>query len=601
VNGYAGKILRVNLSRREVSEETIPENMKENFLGGRGFALKILWEEVRGADPLAEDNKVVFSTGPLTGLPVPSSGKMVIATKSPLTGGYVDSNIGGRASVHLRKAGYDALVVEGKAESPAFLSIHDDQVEILDARNLWGKNTFQAQEELEHAFGEDTGILLIGPGGERGVGFANVISQKGRAAGRGGIGAVLGSKNLKAIVLKGSKPLPVADEQRLTALGRDAAAEIKTMDNYDLWTRQGTMSVIEWANAISGLPTRNFREGVFPFAEQIGGDATEKIRVNRQGCPHCNAECGIVVADAGGGEAELDYENIAMLGANIGLGDLAQASALNRRADECGLDTISLGSCLAFLMEASEKGLLDEKLDWGDYPGCNRVIDDLLENRGLGEIVFHGVRKAAQRVGSGSSDWAMHVKGMEISGYTCQALPGMALAYGTSPIGAHHKDAFLSAWEVPNRFSYARDKVEKLIELQNLRGGWFEAMTVCRFPWIELGFGLHWYPKFMQAATGKTFLDGEIHELGDRFYALMRLYWVRETDGWSREMDVPPARWFNDSFTEGELAGSRLDREQYEQMLSWYYESRGWDENGIPTGETLKRLRLEGLVGQWQR
>jgi aldehyde:ferredoxin oxidoreductase len=573
VKGYAGKILRVNLSRQEVSEETIPEDMKESFLGGRGFALKILWQEVRGADPLSEDNKVIFATGPLTGLPVPSSGKMVIATKSPLTGGYVDSNIGGRASVHLKKSGYDALIVEGKSESPIFLAVQDDKVDILDAKNLWGRNTFEAQEQLE---------------------------ERGRAAGRGGIGAVLGSKNLKAIVLKGSGSLAVADRQRLTALGREAADEIKTMDNYDLWIRQGTMSVIEWANAISGLPTRNFREGVFRFAEQIGGEATERLRVDRQGCPNCNAECGIVVADAGGGKAELDYENIALLGSNIGLGDLAQAAALNRRADECGLDTISLGSCLAFLMEASEKGLVDEKLKWGDFRGCNAVIDDLLANRGLGEIIFRGVRKAAERLGSGSSDWAMQVKGMEVSGYTCQALPGMALAYGTSPIGAHHKDAFVTAWELPNRFSYGRDKVDKLIELQNIRGGWFEAMTVCRFPWVELGFGLDWYPKFMEAATGKTFSDGDIRELGDRFYALMRLYWVRETGGWSREMDIPPARWFQDPFAEGELAGSKLDRAQYEQMLSWYYESRGWDENGVPTDETVKGLGLEGLVKKWR-
>jgi len=594
MKGYAGKILRVNLSRREMTEETISEDMKERFLGGRGFALKILWEEVRGVDPLSEENKVVFSTGPLTGLPVPSSGKMVIASKSPLTGGYVDSNIGGRASVNLRKAGYDALVVEGKSASPSILSIQDDKTEILDAGSLWGQNTFRVQGDLEEKYGKDTGILIIGPGGEKGVRFANLISQMGRAAGRGGIGAVMGSKNLKAVVLKGSKPIPMAHEKNLTALGKEAWAEIKTMSNYDLWCRQGTMSVIEWANAISGLPSYNFREGVFRFADQIGGEVAEKISVDRKGCPNCNAECGIIVKDAEKGEAELDYENIAMLGANIGLGDLPQAAALNRLADEYGLDTISLGSCLAFLMEASEKGLVDKKLDWGDFQKCKKIINELLENRGLGEIIFQGVKKASERLGSGSTDWAMHVKGMEISGYTCQALPGMALAYGTSPIGAHHKDAFMTAWELSNRFSYGRDKVDKLIELQNLRGGWFEAMTVCRFPWIELGFGLPWYPKFMEAATGKAFPDAYIPELGDRFYAIMRAYWVREKGGWSREMDSPPPRWFNEPFTEGELAGSRLDRDQYDQMLSWYYELRGWDENGVPTRETLKRVGLDG-------
>jgi aldehyde:ferredoxin oxidoreductase len=390
--GYAGKILRVNLSHGKITTEDISDQMKAKFLGGRGFAVKILWDEVKGVDPLAEGNKIVFATGPLTGLPVPSSGKMVIATKSPLTGGYGDSNIGSRASVHLKKAGYDVLVIEGGSEHPCYLSIEDDKVQILEAKDLWGKDTFKAQDILEQRHGKNTGILLIGPAGENGVRFANLISQKGRAAGRVGIGAVMGSKNLKAIVLKGSKEIPIFDEKRLTALGKDAWADIKTKENYDIWTRQGTMMMIEWADSISAMPTYNFREGTFKFANQIDGHTAEKIKVGRQGCPHCNARCGIVVRDAEGGNSELDYENITMLGSNIGITDLGEAAALNRLADEYGLDTISLGSNLAFLMEASEKGLVDEKLEWGDFNGCKRVIADIVNNRGLGEIVYAGVK-----------------------------------------------------------------------------------------------------------------------------------------------------------------------------------------------------------------
>jgi aldehyde:ferredoxin oxidoreductase len=594
--GYAGKMLRVNLTHGRVTTEDISDQMKEKFLGGRGFAVKILWDEVKGVDPLAEGNKIVFATGPLTGLPVPSSGKMVIATKSPLTGGYGDSNIGSRASVQLKKAGYDVLVIEGCSQHPCYLSIEDDKVQILEAKDLWGKDTFKAQDILEQRHGKNTGILLIGPAGENGVRFANLISQKGRAAGRVGIGAVMGSKNLKAIVLKGSKEIPIFDEKRLKALGKDAWADIKTKENYDIWTRQGTMMMIEWADSISAMPTYNFREGTFKFAKQIDGHTAEKIKVGRQGCPNCNARCGIVVRDAEGGNSELDYENITMLGSNIGITDLGEAAALNRLADEYGLDTISLGSNLAFLMEASEKGLVDEKLEWGDFNACKRIIADIVNNRGLGKIVYAGVKKASDRLGSNSKDWAMQVKGMEISAYTCQALPAMALAYGTSPIGAHHKDAFLPAWEIGNRSSDNKEKVRKVIELQRYRGGWFEALTVCRLLWVELGFGLDWYPKFLKAASGLDFSPENIDELGDRFYALMRAYWVREKDDWTREMDIPPARWFLEPFSQGDLKGASLDKPQYEQMLSWYYELRGWDENGVPKMETLEKLGLQDVA-----
>jgi aldehyde:ferredoxin oxidoreductase len=596
--GYVGKILRVNLSNGKITKADVSDQMKAQFLGGRGFAVKILWDEVKGVDPLSEANKIVFATGPLTGLPVPSSGKMVIATKSPLTGGYGDSNIGSRASVHLKKAGYDVLVIEGCSPHPCYVCIEDDEVQILDAKDLWGKDTFKSQDILEEKHGKNTGILLIGPAGENGVRFANVMSQKGRAAGRVGIGAVMGSKSLKAIVLKGSMEIPIFDEKKLKVLGKKAWADIKTKENYDIWTRQGTMMMIEWADSISAMPSYNFREGTFKFANQIDGHRAEKIKVGRQGCPHCNARCGIVVRDAEGGNAELDYENITMLGSNIGITDLGQAAALNRLADEYGLDTISLGSNLAFLMEASEKGLIEDKLEWGDFDDCKSVIADIVNNKGLGEIVYGGVKRASKRLGSDSKDWAMQVKGMEISAYTCQSLPGMALAYGTSPIGAHHKDAFLPAWEIGDRSSYSKEKVSKVVELQRYRGGWFEALTVCRLLWVELGFELDWYPKFLKAATGLDFSPQDIDELGDRFYALMRAYWVRENDNWTREMDTPPARWFLEPFSQGEFKGSSLDRHGYEQMLSWYYELRGWDENGVPEMKTLEKLGLQDVVGE---
>ncbi len=597
MKGYAGKILRVNLSDGRMSKEEIPEEMMRKFLGGRGFAAKILWDEVSGVDPLSEANKIVFSTGPLTGLPLPSSGKMVIASKSPLTGGYGDGNIGSMAAVHLRRAGYDVLIVEGRSETPCYIAIQDEKVEILDASDIWGKMTFEAQDSLEAKHGKNTGVLLIGPGGENMVRFATVMSQRGRAGGRPGMAAVMGSKNLKAIVARGTGEIPVFDMERLRQMGKEGYGEIKGKENYDFWIRQGTMQVFEWANENSCLPTYNFREGTFRFSKRLDGYELERLKVDRKGCPLCNMQCGNIIEDADKRNVELDYENVGMLGSNIGLDDLRKVGVLNRMADEYGLDTISLGSCLGFLMEASEKRLIDARIAWGDFDACQRTIEDIVERRGLGEIVFEGVRKASERVGGDSQDWAMHVKGLEISAYDCHACPGMALSFGTSPIGAHHKDAWVISWEVStDRFSYGKEKVEKIIELQRLRGGLFESMTTCRLPWIEVDFGLHWYPKYLEAARGVGISQEEISELGDRIYTLIRSYWVRESRSWSREMDYPPSRWFEEPLNQGDLKGYKLDRARYDGMLSRYYEIRGWDEDGAPQKETLEGLGLGDVV-----
>jgi len=597
MKSYAGKILRINLSDGRVSREEISEEMRKKFLGGRGFAAKILWDEVKGVDPLTDGNKIVFSTGPLSGLPLPSSGKMVIASKSPLTGGYGDGNIGSMAALHLRRAGYDVLIVEGKSESPCYIAIQDEKVEILDARDIWGMMTFEAQDNLEAKHGRNVGILLIGPAGENMVRFATVISQRGRAGGRPGMGAVMGSKNLKAVVVRGTGEIPVFDKGRLREMGREGYAEIKGKENYDFWVRQGTMQVFEWCNENSCLPTYNFREGSFRFSKQLDGYALEGVKVDRKGCPLCNMQCGNIIKDAENRDSELDYENVGMLGPNIGMDDLRKVGVLNRLADEYGLDTISMGSCLGFLMEASEKELIEARIEWGDFDACKKAIEDTVGKRGLGEIIFEGVRKASERVGGDSWDWAMHVKGLEVSAYNCHACPGMALSFGTSPIGAHHKDAWVISWEIStDRFSYSKEKVEKVIELQRLRGGWFESLTTCRLPWVEVDFGLHWYPKYLEAARGDGITQEEISELGDRIYTLIRSFWIRENRSWSREMDYPPSRWFEEPLNEGGLKGYTLDRARYDEMLSRYYEMRGWDEIGIPQKETLEGLGLGDVI-----
>ncbi len=600
MKGWWGRILWVDLSKRETRIWEYPEDMALQFVGGRGFAIKILWDHLKpGVDPLSPDNLLIFAVGPVTGF-APSAGKAVVAAKSPLTGGYGDGNIGTKFAVALRRSGFDAIVIQGRARKPVYLYVENGKAEILSAEGLWGKTTFETEKKLREVHGEEAGIVTIGPAGENKVKFATVISQEGRSGGRPGMGAVMGSKNLKAVVVVGELEPPVHDGQEAKKLFAEAVRELRSKSGYSFWIRQGTMMTIEWSQNASVLPTMNYREGVFEYWRLIDGYAMEAAKVLQRSCPLCAMPCGNVVIDAEGKISELDYENVAMLGSNIGLGHLGKVAVLNRIADEMGMDTISLGNVLAFAMEASEKKLIDERIEWGDFKKAKELALDIAYRRGLGDLLAEGVRRASEKIGGESKEWAMHVKGLEISAYDCHAAPGMALAYGTSPIGAHHKDAWVISWEIrTDRLGYTKEKVEKVIELQRIRGGIFETLVACRLPWIELGLELEWYFKAFKAVTGIEIDFEKYTVIADRIYALIRAFWIREYGGaWSREMDIPPARWFKQPLTKGPLAGAKLDYDKYLEMLKMYYELRGWDERGIPKRSTLERLGLGYVVSE---
>ncbi|MEB2836419.1 MAG: aldehyde ferredoxin oxidoreductase family protein [Desulfurococcales archaeon] len=599
MKGWHGSILWVDLSRGEYKLVGYPGEWAQKFIGGRGLAARILWEYLpRGADPLGPENLLVFAVGPLTGLPLPSSGKMVIAAKSPLTGGYGDGNIGSLASVHMRRAGIDAIVVKGRAEKPTTLVVRDGKVDFVDAEHLWGLDTWRAERALRSEYGKQAGILVIGPAGEKMVRFATVISQEGRSGGRPGMGAVMGSKNLKAVVVIGTGGFNLFDEKGLKKLGAQAYADVRRKKGYNFWIRQGTMATVDWAQENSVLPTYNFREGVFEGYKGIDGYRMEELKVTQRSCPNCNMPCGNVIRDAEGELSELDYENVAMLGSNIGLGDLSKVGVLNRLADQYGMDTISLGSVLAFAAEASEQGLIEERIEWGDFDRFAELTREIaLRETELGNLLAEGTRRAAEKLGGDSMRYAMQVKGLEVSAYDCHAAPGMALAYATSPIGAHHKDAWVISWEVAtDRFSYGPEKAAKVIELQRIRGGLFESFTTCRLPWVELGLDLDYYPKLLYHATGIRYTWDELYAVADRIYALIRALWIRELGGWDRSLDMPPARWFKDPLTKGPLAGSKLDLDSFRALLDSYYEQRGWDERGVPRRSTLERLGLDFTV-----
>jgi aldehyde:ferredoxin oxidoreductase len=523
-----------------------------------------------------------------------------VAAKSPLTGSYGDGNMGTLAAIQMRKAGYDAVIIESKAEKPVVLHIKNDVVEFIDAKDFWGLSSFDTEANLKALHGSNTGVVSIGPAGENLVKFAVVISQEGRAGGRAGMGAVMGSKNLKAVVFEGYSEIPVAHTKELKELSVAGYREILAKPNYHFWKRQGTMSTVEWCQENSALPTFNFREGIFDEADAIGGFTMETLKVSNRGCPYCNMTCGNVIQDSDKKKSEIDYENVTMLGSNIGLGNLKQVAALNRLADELGLDTISLGNVLGFAIETSQKGLIPEKFNWGKYKEMKELIHNIAYRQGFGDVLAEGVKTAASKIGHGSTNWAMHVKGLEVTAYDCHAAPAMALAYATNSIGAHHKEAWIIAWEVRfGREEYSEEKINKVIEMQRIRGGVFESLTVCRFPNTSLGFDLEWYAKYLKAATGRGLPLNALIYAGDRILNLIRAFWIREYGkNWTKDVDTPPVRWFRDPLTQGPMKGTVLDFTKYDAMLNSYYNKRGWDARGIPKKKTLQKLGLLDVARQ---
>lgn len=600
--GYSGKFLEVNLTTAEISDYTYPKEWQKKFIGGRGFTTKYIYDNLSpGTKPFSPENLLLFAIGPLSGLSLPSSSKMIVATKSPLTGGYGDGNLGTRASPMLKRAGYDGIIIKGKADKPVFLEINNDKSTLLSAEEIWGKGTYDTEKYLIEKYNSNAGFLSIGQGGENLVKYATVRSQEGRSGGRPGVGAVMGSKNLKAIVVIGDGEYPIAEPKELRKLGSEGYKKVKNADFYEGWMQQGTTLILEWCNETSSLPTRNFQEGVFEGSTGVDAVKLHESMTERFGCPKCNMQCGIAIEDHDGNTSELDYENIGMLGPNLGIDNLAKVGVLNYLADDFGLDTISLGSVLGMTAEASEKGAIDEKFGFSEYKKAINLIKRIaIPHSDFDRLLGQGTKMMAETWGGDAINWAIQVKGLECSAYNAFTIPGMALSFGTSPIGAHHKDAWVISWEISEstREAYSQEKADKVIELQRIRGGMFESLVTCRFPWIELGLDLENYAKYLHKVTGSDhWTIDEIFSVSDRIYSLIRAFWVREfiVDGknWNREMDYPPIRWFNEKLKgEGPYVEQNLDREKYDGLLTHYYEKRSWDERGIPTKSTFTNLDL---------
>jgi len=606
MNGWTGQFLRVNLTTKTYRTEPFSEDFARKWIGGRGFAVKILFDELApGIDPLGPDNKFIVALGPIAGIPAPNTGKAVVAGKSPITGGYGDGNLGTRVAEQLRKAGYDALIVEGRAASPTLLAIDDDKVEFLPADAVWGKGTYETNDWIYAKYGKGVGVLNIGQGGENLVRYAVVRSLEGRAGGRTGMGAVMGSKLLKAIVVKGTKPIPQADPAGMKKVGTDDLREVHAIDKKTGWSIQSTNGVLAWCNEVAALPVRNFRKTHHPDAWKCDGERLNNARIATYGCPNCTMRCGITIRDEEGRESELDYENVGLLGPNLEIFDLPPIGSLNYMCDDYGVDTMSGGCVLSFYADAVDRGAAPGSLRFGDSAGFKKLLTSIALRQGeIGNILAEGSLRAARKFGHDSVAYAMQVKGLEVAAYNCKFIPGMALAFGVSPIGAHHKESWVITFELKQsvRESYGPEKARKVIELQRIRGGLFESIVACRFPWIENGWSLEHYPKYFKLVSGLDWTLDDFWTVSDRIYAMIKLFWLREYPGTDRRLDYPPAVWFDPANvdTEGPIAGKCLEYDKYDMLLQHYYDQRGYDRRGIPTKATLNRLGVagEGLAAE---
>jgi aldehyde:ferredoxin oxidoreductase len=594
--GWTGNILRINLTSKTVKKETYTEDFAKTWVGGRGFAIKILYDELKpGIDPLGPDNKFIVAVGPIAGIPAPNTGKTVVAAKSPLTGGYGDGNLGTRITEHLRRCGYDVLIVEGKAATPSYIALEEDAVSILPADEIWGQGTYATHDWLYKKYGRAAGVLSIGQAGETMSLYAVVRSLEGRAGGRPGMGAVMGSKNLKAIVAKGTKPIPQADPQGMKALGASDLKKVGDLDKKSGWSKQSTNGVLAWCNEVAALPVRNMRRTHHPDAWKVDGERLNNARVATYGCPNCTMRCGITIHDHEGRESELDYENIGMLGPNLEIFDLDQVGSLNYMCDDYGFDTISAGGSLAFYADAIDRGAVAGDFKFGDAERAKELLRLASRREGVGAMIAQGSLRMARAFGHDSEKYAMQAKGLELAAYNCKFCPGMALSFGTAPIGGTHKESWVITYEVnqTERGSYGPEKAAKVIELQRIRGGLFELITACRFPWVEIGWGLENYPIYFNKITGLNWTLDDFWKTSDRVYALIKLFWLRERPDIDRRFDYPPGIWFEPSNadTEGPIAGKYLERDKYDNLLQHFYDQRQWDRRGIPT------RRLAGSLG----
>lgn len=608
--GYMGKLLYVDLSAAKNIDLPLDSRLMENFVGGKGFGAKILVDLLpRGCAPLSPDNLLMFMTGPLTGTLAPAMRGCVV-TKSPLTDTFADSYFGGHFAQEIRYCGYDGIIIAGTATEPSYIFVDDGKVEIRAAEELWGLDTFQTVEKIREKLGDETvKTACIGPAGERMVSFALINCEYNRHAGRCGTGAVMGSKKLKALVLRGSSAVTPADPAAFGDAVDQAYRELAGDETIASFTFDGTAASIDFANDEQLLPTLNYYNGSFGEAAGLNAEAQRRqFWLRNVACAGCPIACGKVGIIKRGRHKGLisdvvEYETASMIGSNLGISDIREVAYLVKKCDALGLDGMSAGGVAGFAIEAFRKGLITAgdtgglELKFGDPASADYLIETIASRDGLGNLLAQGVKKAAEELGGSASDFAVHIKGLESPAWGPRSVPGMALALATSDRGGCHQRAFPILYEIGGEWNgepvnrlALEGKGEIVAHLQNYLAA-LDTLVKCDF--AQYGIRDVTYCRMLEAATGEPWDVEKLLLLGERIWNQVKLFNLRE--GFSRADDSLPKRFSEEPLPTGPYQGERITREDLERLLDDYYTARDWDSTGRPTDEKLKILGLDQM------
>ncbi len=618
MKGYAGRALFVDLTSGEVTTQEIPEEWFEDYVGGEGVAVRLFYE-LMDADLEAFDpaQPLIFATGPLTGTAAPTSGRWNIVFRSPATGTLGLSNAGGKLAPQIKRAGWDLIVITGKAEKPVYVSIQDDEVAIEDAANLWGKGVSETEDLIRDTLDDkNVQIASIGPAGENRVLFAAVMNDKHRAAGRGGVGALMGSKNLKALAVRGTQQLPIADEDTLKE--RAAAAREELFEEAfvaDELAPFGTPSFYDAINALGILPTKNWQQTTFlEGIESLGHEAYhETLEVKAYACYGCPISCGRVTTIKEGPYSGMhgggpEYETVAAFGSKCLVTDLNAVAAANHLANDLGLDVISAGQVIATAMEWYDDGLLTDEqtggldLSWGNGEAVVELVKQIARREGLGDLLADGVKRAAEQMGPAAEKAAMHVKGLEMASDGVRASKGESVVHSVSPRGADHLRPYASAIDA---FGYREPELDIVQDVDYLEDGeksWVKPLQelsmatnmlgVCLFSSITLAIKPSTWAGLLSSAVGRTVTKEELLRSAERVINLERV--INASFGFDRADDMLPTRFLQEPAPDGRGEGQTVD---LDVALDSYYASMGWNvETGLPTAETLESLGLGWLA-----
>lgn len=600
MNGFHGRLLHIDLTTGRSSWKYLAESRLRAFLGGIGLGASLLYEYApTGVDPFSPANPLIFTSAPLVGTGLTTTAKYAVVTKSPLTGFIADSLSSSYFALELKRVGIDALVITGRADAWSYIFIENDRVQIHSAYQLRGKSPLESEAAIHAELDVPAArVAAIGKAGENLVRFAT-ISNEGRHAGRGGVGAVMGSKNLKAIALCGDQVTAVADPAGVDRIA--AALRRRSLSSVtDKYRKIGTVANLAVFNRLGALPTRNFRQSTFDDANALSGETlTENNFSRRHGCAACTIQCERLFKAINGEEQRLEYETLFALGPLCGINDPDVVLEAARLCDLYGLDTISTGGTLAWAMECNERGLLSEgvQLRFGQATAFLTAIPAIAERRGLGALLAEGSRRAAREVSNGSEYWAMHVKGLELPGYEPRSLKSMALGLAVSPRGACHNRS--GAYEADfsgaiDRFKADPIRGRSVSESEDFAAV-LDSLIVCKF--LRKCFN-DFYSEAADLLSGVTGWDCsavEIKRTGARIHTMKKLFNIRE--GWQTKDDWLPERLLSETLSTGVGAGIGLSPDELREMIQSYYHARGWDENGFILKSNLTELCLATVSG----